>query len=290
MKIIKLFLFLFLGLYLFSTHGIAQQMPKDSICFEILLDDKEILKSFQDVSFIPSMNITSDGFILLSSPNQFYILGLGGMLPFSEKTETPVHSFTKTPDNAIMLIQEKNFCFLDSSGKIVKLFGLPDENLKISAGKEVLYLYGKNNFTDKDVIYILFKGAKYILLMEYPFPITSILETNENLFFSSKNKLLIVDTERKQINEFLSLSNENDEIISIDNDYVHGVLYFSTNSAVYRTKNNQIELFNDEFGGIIKYDGEGLVVFNPGKNLIVRFRNNILYSPDISIRESKKQY
>jgi len=257
-------------------HGTAQQASKDSILAEILLD-KEMLKSFQDISFISSINITPEGFILLSSSNQFYILGLGGMLPYSEKMEAPIHSFTVTPDNAIVFVKEKDFCFLDSTGKGVKLFGLPDSNMKISAGKEVLYLYGKNNSTGKDIIYILFKGGKYISLLEYPSTITSVLEIDRGLFFSSKNKILLVDIKSKQINELLSLPVENDEIISTDNDYEHGALYFSTNKAVYRTGSEKIELVNDEFGGILKYDGEGLLIFNPEKSLIIRLRNNILY-------------
>ena len=76
--------------------------------------------------------------------------------------------------------------------------------------------------------------------------------------------------------EILSLPQE-DDIISIVGDTIHQALYFSTDKAVYRVRDNQIELVNDEFGGILKYDGEGLLIFNPKENLIVRFRNNILY-------------
>jgi len=261
----------------FSVRGTAQQATKDSVLVEILLS-KGMLKTIQDITLVPSIDITPEGFILLSSSNQFYVLGLGGMLPLSEKMEAPIRSFAETPDNAIMFVQEKKLCFLDSLGKMVKLFGLPDDSMKISAGKEVLYLYGKNNLTGKYVIYILFKRAKYISLLEYPDSITSVLEISGDLFFSSKNKIMLVDIKNKQINELLSLPDENDEILSIDNDYVHGVLYFSTNKAVYRIGNdNQIGLVNNEFGGIVKYDGEGLLVFNPEKSLIVRFKNNSLY-------------
>jgi len=271
-EIIKLFLFL--AMTCFQIQGIAQQVSKDSIFFEILLS-KEMLKPFKDVSFIPSIDNTPEGFILLSSINQFYILGWGGMIPFSESVEKPIKSFTNTPNCTIIFVQEKELCFLDSLGKSKKLFGLPDSNMKISAGKEVLYLFGNNNSTGKDIIYILFKKAKYISLLEYLSPITSILEINEDLFFSSKNKILFVDIKSKQINELLSLPNENDEIISID--YANKILYFSTNKEVYRIKNNQIELISNEFGGILKYDGEGLLIFNPELQLIIRLRNNLLY-------------
>ena len=277
MKRLRVFILI---MYSFPLLGTAQQVPKDSVLFEVLLG-KEMLKSFENISFIPSIAITPEGFILLSSPNQFYILGAGGMLPLSEKTEAPIHSFAKTPDNAIMLVREKDFCFMDSSGKIVKLFGLPDDNMNISAGKEVLYLYGKNSSTGKDIIYLLFKGGKYVSLLEYPTPIASVLEINGGLFFSSKNKILLVDIASKQVNELLSLPNEKDEVISLCNDFVHGILYFSTNQAVYRVKNDQIELVGDALGGILKYDGDGLLVFNPGKSMIVQFRNTILYPSEI---------
>ena len=267
-------------------YGIGQQVPKDSARVEIFYT-KEMSKSFENISFIPSIDITPEGFILLASPNQFYILGWGGMLPLSETMNKPIHSFTKTSDNAIVFVQEKEFCYLDTLGRAVKLFNLPDNDMKISTGKEVLYLYGKNKSINKYVIYMLFKGAKYTSLLEYPFPITSVLETNGNLLFSSKNKILLVNIEGKQINELLSLPDENDKIISIGNDNIHDILYFSTDNAIYRIKSNNIELVSKDFGGILKYDGEGLLVFNPEKQLIIRLRNNILYPVEKDLSQIK---
>jgi hypothetical protein len=269
---IKLFLFI---LSCLPIAGISQNVQKDSILFEILLGN-EMLEPFDGISFINSIDITPEGFILLSSPNQFYLLGIGGIVPLSEKVKIPVSSFIQIPDG-VMFVNGKNLCYLDSLGKSAKLFGLPNEGMRIASGTDVIYLYDSDNKQDKYAIYVLFKKAEYLTLLEYPFSITSVLESEEYLFFGTENKLMMADIRNKEVTKIVELPDENTEIISITNDIINNVIYFSTNQVIYRIKNLTVERVFDEFGGILKYDGEGLLIFNAEKNRIIRLRNNILY-------------
>ncbi|MDR1341316.1 MAG: hypothetical protein LBK58_14880 [Prevotellaceae bacterium] len=126
-----------------------------------------------------------------------------------------------------------------------------------------------------------------------PTSITSLLESEESLFFSSKNKLFCIDIKNKKISELYSFPEKESEIISIANDNLNHALYFSTKDTIYRIFNNEIEIVNIDFGGILRYDGEGLLIFNPEQSLIVRLRNNILYNtgqtPENPVAQSKEE-
>jgi len=45
-------------------------------CWKIFKQLKYEIKTIQDITLVPSIDITPEGFILLSPSNQFYVLGL----------------------------------------------------------------------------------------------------------------------------------------------------------------------------------------------------------------------
>jgi hypothetical protein len=78
------------------------------------------------------------------------------------------------------------------------------------------------------------------------------------------------------------------DIISITGDTINQAIYFSTQDTIYRIQNGELEYISTEFGGILNYDGEGLLIFNPENNLIIRLRNSILY-PSLAYRERMRR-
>ena len=114
-------------------------------------------------------------------------------------------------------------------------------------------------------------------MVKIPTPILSVFEQPSQLIFSTKNILFSVDIQTKKLYQILALPN-NDDIISIVGDTINHAFYFSTDKTIYRIKDSKIEIVSEDFGGILKYDGEGLLIFNPDKNFIIRFRNNVLYN------------
>ena len=265
-----------LAIFCYTVDCMAQNTKSDSIRFDILLDE-EMLNPLQNVSLIHSLEILPEGYILLASPNQFHLLGLGGIVPFSEKTILPIERFSQTPEGALMVICGQKLGYLDSWGIFQELFTLPDKGMGIKAGKEVLYVYDLNSQKDKYCIYVLFKGAQYLLLLEYPSCITDVLEIDNYLLFSSQNKLLLVDIDNKCLVKTISLPDEKEKIISITKDTDNNVIYFSSDRQIYRIRNENIECINDQFGGLLQLDEKGLLIFIPDKPLIVRIRNTILY-------------
>ena len=270
--------YIFVTLAFFCSF-IGYSQNTDAITTDIFLD-KEILKDLSiDTEFINSIEYTPDGFILLSSANRFYILGIGGIIPIwgNWNHENAIEAFTITSDSILVVLSGYALYLLDSDNSFTKFQIIPDNNMGISAKYDNIYVYDRALKNDKKdySIYQVSEDGEIISLVKIPTPILSVFESPLQLIFSTRNILFSVDIKTKKLFQLFSLPYE-DDIISIVGNTQNQVFYFSTEKTVYRIKNNRIELLSEEFGGILHYDGEGLLVFYPKENLIVRFRNNAL--------------
>jgi len=263
-----------------SIKGYTQVHQSDSIKMDILLDNS-ILKdaSFSDVKFIGFIDYTPTGFLMLASSNQFYMLGIGGMSPILNKTKTAIDAFAVTQDRVLWVVSGSNLCYMDSLGTLSTMYELPIFNSGIVSGndKDVAYIYDRT-FQKGKKEYAIYQSSdkQCTRLASTPEPILSAYEYKTSLLFSSSNKIICADSKTQTFFDLFTLP-QKQNIISITGDAVNHTIYFSTSDTIYRIKEGKLEYVNTEFGGTLKYDGEGLLIFKPEKSLIVRFRNNILY-------------
>jgi len=273
----------------FCAIGYAQDTQ--SIKADILLDSAFINQSTIDIKFLNSIEYTSDGFILLSSANQFYLLGIGGVSQIFEKWNSKIsgiESFTLTSDNILMVVSGNTLFQAYSKPSFIKVMDIPDSGMGISSKYKDVYVFDQTLKSNKKdyFIYQLSRDKKTIPLVKISTPILSVFEQPSQLIFSTKNILFSVDIKTKKLYPIFVLPQESD-IISIVGDTTNHAFYFSTDNTIYRMKNKKVEIISKDFGGILKYDGEGLVIFNPEKQLIVRLRNNILYPVEENLSQLK---
>ncbi len=240
----------------------------DSMTFEVLLSQN----MFEDVSrsegFIGNFAITSDRLILLSSPGQFYLLGWGGMSPAGKSSSKAISSFAYTPDSLLMVVRNNELCYMDSSGDLSSLFTLPKNGMGICTGSHVMYLFDRNEGGDRHAIYMLAGGGRYAKLLELPDPINTVVEYNNSLLISAGNGLLQYDLSSKEIKAVTALP-EGSMIKSVTVDPVTGRLYISSVRSVYALKDNMLIPVSLSTGGSLGWLN-GLIVFDPGKQLLVR--------------------
>ena len=267
---ITIFLFLFVGIDVYSQS----QMPNVFL-------NKTMLGNKSGIKFNHSICYTKDGFLLLSSSNQFYLLGAGGIVPVYEKTNYKIDAFTMVSDSIPIVLSNKTLFQVDSLGNFIKILDLPNNTTGIVSGNNKIYLFDKH-FQKNKTDYSIFSLSKYgyVKLLTMETPITDVNIYDSNLFFTTKNRLYYAEEQARSFSQIISLPQEKDTIISIAEDFANRALYFSTKDTIYRSRNNVLEYVCTEFGGILKYDGEGLLVFNPEKSLVVRFQNNLLYSSE----------
>jgi hypothetical protein len=248
----------------------AVSIKGDSLRFEVLLTSKMIKDLKLTKALINSIDITPNRLVLLSTADQFYLLGWGGIKPYGKKVTGSISSFAYTADSILMTIRNKELCSFDSTGNLIKLYNLPKEGMGIvSAGKYVMYLYDKNKDTTKHALYVLAKGGMYAKIFEIHEQINSVAEMNKSLFFASGKVLYGYDIKNKKLKVLAALSGDQD-IRSITTSDSTNSIFFSTESTVYAYKDSAVVKITEQFGGILKFFDHGLIIFNPEKQYLIR--------------------
>jgi len=267
MHIIKKIIFLLSAIWISMASG--SEIKNDSLHFEILLSSKLLNDIHLDARFINSIDITSKHLILISTNDQFFLLGWGGVTPIGKKADGNISSFAYTPDSLLMAIINNDLCGMDSLGYLSKLFKLPNEGMGISAGKYVMYVYDRNKDVKQHALYMIAKGGKYAKLFDVPAPIQSAVEMNNSILFATENGVFNYNLKSKQLKALAALP-KNKGIKSIAVDGSNNRIYFSTDSAVYALKDTSVVIITKKLGGTLRFFAGGLMVFNPEKKFLVR--------------------
>lgn len=268
MRIIcKNILIVLFGLWTFAVQGFP--VKSDSIRFEVMLSSKMLKDIHLEADFINSIGITSNRLVLLSTTDQFYVLGWGGIVPLGKKVMCNIGGYAFTPDDFLMIISNNYICKLDSVGNLSKLIKLPNEGMGVSPGKYVMFVYDHNKNQQNNVLYLIAKGGKYAKLFEVTTPINSVVEMKDSILFATENGLFSYNMNSK-IFKALAVLSKDKEVKSIAVDTTSNRVYFSTNSMVFALKDSSVVMITDQFGGVLRYFNDGLIVFNPENKFLVR--------------------
>jgi soluble P-type ATPase len=270
-------LFTIVFLLLFSQQLFCKTSQDSVFKQPIVLMSSQMLDEIDmNVVFIHSFDFTPQKQILLSSLNQFYLLGWKSFVPLASALLTPISSFAYNSEGKLLIVSENSICSLNVRNQFVELYPLPRKNMGIICGKNnVVYAYDKIK-QENHVIYKLREKEAPVKIVELSTPIASVLEVNENILFATQNKICLANLKSKTIEILVQLPKENEKIISMTQDYINDVLYFSTNDAVCALKDRQIGCVIEQIGGLIKCYHNELYVFNPRKKSLISFYiNNI---------------
>jgi hypothetical protein len=284
----KIFLSTLLTSFILLAYG--SPAKDDSLRIQILLTSKMLSDTQTEAIFINDLDITSDRLILLSTNNRFYVLGWGGIEAVGQKVADTINSFAYTPDGFLMTVRNKELCYMDSLGNISKLFGLPASAMGITAGKYVMYVYDRNKGKTKNALFIVARGGKYTRLFEIATPIISVAEFDNSLLFATENAVFRFNSKNKSLKVLVALPKDK-EIKSLTVDSLNYRIYFSTDSAVYALKDSSAVIVSDEFGGVLRYYNNGLLVFNPEKKFLIRLSGveNVITSKMQPVKSSANE-
>jgi len=266
--ILLLAVFSFFPSLFHSVQGQKQLEGIDSLSFEVILTEEMLSNSDLKGRFINSIDITPERLILLSTPDQYYLLGWGGMIPLGTRMTREIQSFAYTPDGLLMTVRGNELCSFDSLGNLSAMLKLPRQGMGISAGQDVMYLFDRNPGQKTYPLYIMARGGKYLKLLETPDPVTSVAETDDAVLFAAGANLYSVNPLTKEL-KLLYKGEENKKILSVTNDRINDIAYFSTAEKVYAAKGSDLAVISEKAGGIIKYFN-GLIVFDPATKLMIR--------------------
>lgn len=264
----KRFIIAALLLCTLSVFGTSPE-NKDSIRFEVLLNEQMLAKDSMEIRFIPSVEVTSTQLIVLSSANRLYLLGWGGVASSEVPISDSISAFAYTPDGYLLMVNRKTLCFADTAGRLKTVQELPTDNMRIATGESAMYLFDREKNREKYPLYRLAQGGAMGEIFEIPTPIDAVTEFNKTIFFSSGSALFAFDSKSKSL-EAIAAIETGEPIIAIAINPKSYTIYFATPNAIYALKENGIILITDKFGGILKFFGNGLLVFDAEKKFLMR--------------------
>ncbi|MGB8358993.1 MAG: hypothetical protein WCD55_10310, partial [Bacteroidales bacterium] len=247
---------------LFFSSLLASGQDRDSLRFEVLMNSQMLKTAGLEPEFIHSIDITPDRHVLLSTKKQFYLLGWGGITPLGKSASSgSIRSFAFSPDSLLMVVKDDEICYFDSNKELKKLYKLPGKQMAISAGKDVMYIYGQSADASGNVVYVITPGGKYAVLLEVSLPVNAVEELDSSLVFATGNMVYKFDLKTKKYKVLSSLSKEK-KIISVTSDPSCGRIYFSTDHEIYAVNDTSAMTVSEGMGGILKFFDDGLVVFD----------------------------
>jgi len=266
-KIGKTFLAILALLCSLQSHGVISKTG--SLTYEILLNSKLMNDLKIRTDFVPTIDMSANQLIMLASSDQFYLLGWGGMVPFGKPSKGDISSFAFAPDSTLLVIRNDELCYFDPDGKLAMLYRLPDKGMGISAGEKMMFIYDRNRKKDKKAVYAVAQGGKYTKVLELPDAINEVIENGNSLILASGNSLFDYNIPLKKL-KAITVMPEGKEIKSVAYDPSEGRIYFSADNKIYALKDTSAAIITDEFGGILKYSGKGLLVFSPEEKIVAR--------------------
>jgi len=252
-----------------ESHTRGQTPINDDLRFEILLSSRMLSDVNLNISLINSYVFTENLNILLSTKEQFYLLGAGSIVPFGKKNMGEIIDFALTHDNLLMVVRNNKICTFDSTGGLKQLYVLPADGMGISSGKHVMYVYNKRLNTTSFSLYAIAEKGKYSHLLEVPKPILSVAEFGNTVFFASGNGIFSYNIPTKSVMGVVSVK-EDKVIQSFALDTTKNILYFATDNEIFALYKNSVITITNEFGGNLKFYQNGLLVFLQKNKYIIR--------------------
>jgi hypothetical protein len=221
----------------------------------------------------PYLDISPQHLITMSDGNQMYLLGWGGATTIGKRGIGNFSGFAYTSDGLLLAVRNSELCFINKDGSWEKLIQLPANSMSVVSGKEVIYLSDKTGTGGSYNTYAFAKAGRYKKLFSSPKPVGGICELGDSVYVAIENGVYSYSTQKTRLTLLLALE-KGTVITSITADQVHEIIYFSTLSAVYACRKNTAVTLTKEFpGSVVKYFGNGLIIFNPQAKDIFRIVN-----------------
>jgi len=230
--------------------------------YEILLNNKMLGDSIKASSFPGCLDVSPEHFITISDGSLIYLLGWGGITTIGNKSNQQITSFAYSSDGLLFAVEGNDLWYISGDGNWKSLLRLPAAKMSISPGKDVMYIYDNNPGKGKYNAYALAKGGKYRNLFTSPKPVSGICEMGDSVYIAIESGIYSFSSQTYKLIPVFALEKEN-TITSLSSDPERLILYFTTQKAIYALKNSSLVKLTMDFpGSIIKFSGEGLLVFN----------------------------
>lgn len=262
-----------------STADLCAQ--RDIYVDWILSDNMIENSSISKHPLLDDIGITPGQFLVLAQKHAFFFVGYGGAMSM-DMPNKDISTFCVV-GNEIYFANGQNLCCVNLlKAKTINEFKLHFTPLRMWGGTNLVYA---SEYRDNKYLLYAIQYEKKICfeIVGLDSPIVSVAEYDDALYVITTKKLYSISLKGQKCLEMPVKIPKEEVLMSLTFDVDKSTLYLSSNKGIYRVFNKQFQKVCDDTG-IIRYDGEGLVVFNSQLPCIFRLRDDILYPKPNEIR------
>jgi hypothetical protein len=216
----------------------------------------------------PALVVTPTRFLMVEDENRFYQVALDGIRPVDGVRG--LSAFEYAPDGSFVGVRGKDLVSLAKNGKLEKIMTLPSAGMGLAAGRGKMYLFERAG-SERSGIFILLPDKKGLKLFESPEPIAAVMEDGDGILFAAGSAIYRFSADKKT-KLVLGLPKGSRNITSLAQDPKTQRIYASDGASVFSFKDKDVVVITRENGGILRWFGDGLIIFDPKAPLLIRIR------------------
>lgn len=208
--------------------------------------------------------VTPDGVAIVSDQNHLWEAGAAGALPIGNFAGLP--SFAFVPGGLLIGVSGQNLVYVDTDGTLQTLFALPAPGMSVASGAgNSLLLFGPEGGGQYG-LYLVYPGHKAAKLFRAPSPIQDAAQAGGKTFFISDGMLFAVTGRQAK----LIAAEPGAGFTSVAADPAGNHIFVSDGAHVFQIKSQGALPISGDLGGLIRWYGGGLLIFNPQSRTLIR--------------------
>lgn len=253
---------LLLMCFVLPVHAAEPPAPPVPRRVEVLLN-AQMAKLAKLAPLNPGFAVTPTRVVLLSSRDEMFTVGWGGIQPIAGIIGMETYAFAH--DGDLIGIRKRELVYPDEKGVLIKAFELPSNGMGIARGVGKRMFLFERASGGKSGLFELLPGRKVVKILESPGPIGAVTQTADGrvLFavggsifeVAPGNKMRTVAVGGKPIRSLTTTGNR---------------IFASDGASVYSIEGDKLTVITKETGGDIQWFDGGLLIFDPKSPLLVR--------------------
>lgn len=234
---------------------------------EVMLN-KQSAEKHHIGTLTPALVVTPTHFLMIEDNKKFYQVAWGGVRPVDGLRG--LDAFDYLPNGDFAGIRGKELVALAKSGELEPIMALPSEGMGLAAGRGKTYLFERDG-GERNGLFILLPNKKGLKLLESPEPIAAVLEDGDGILFAAGTGIYRFGAD-KTTKLVFGLPKGSRNISSLAQDPATKRIYASDGDSVFSFKDKDVVVITRENGGVLRWFGDGLIIFDPKAPLLIRIR------------------
>ena len=216
----------------------------------------------------PDIAFTPNGVAVVGDGDRVWAVGSDGVVPIADVHNA--NSFAISPQGLVVVVSGKSLLYLDPVSKELKpIFELPFTGMSILTESEDSFLLFGPDGTKGFALFELLSGRKVVKVVDTPQPITGVTRLDNEILLVTDGALFAVYR-----NSLRLLAGEvGGTLRSVAADGQRGQIFVSDGKSIFILRKDSVVPLAGDFGGELRWQSGGLVVFNPAERSIARLTN-----------------